>query len=101
MIKQHCIGSDRDCDRSTIQKLDGGWNAVFKGSLGFYCWHLVAICSVLNLQVQLLQTGIGCTASSDLTSNGVYSVNFFSVFGREISPPANKTECHNTFINES
>ena len=43
MIKQHCISSGRDCDRSMIdffwliQILDGGWNEGFKGSLGCYC----------------------------------------------------------------
>ena len=41
MIKQHCIGSGRDRDRSMIniwwliQILDGGWNEGFKGSLDF------------------------------------------------------------------
>ena len=45
MIKQHCIGSGRDCDRSTInllwliQILDGGRKEGFKDWLGFYCWH--------------------------------------------------------------
>ena len=47
MIKQHCIGSGRDCGRSTIILvwlsliLDVGWNEGFKGSLGFYCLHYV------------------------------------------------------------
>ena len=48
MIKQHCIGSGRECGSSKtnviswlIQTLDGGWNEGFKGSLGFYCWHSV------------------------------------------------------------
>ena len=47
MIKQHCIGSGRDCDRSTInllwliQILDGAWNEGFEGSLCVYSWHSV------------------------------------------------------------
>ena len=47
MIKQHCIGSGRECDNSRIifvwliQILDVGWNEGFKGSLGFCCWHSV------------------------------------------------------------
>ena len=58
MIKQHCIGSGRDCDRSTIyffmwliQILDGGWNEGFKGSLGFYLLHSVCV-TLLTVHVR-------------------------------------------------
>ena len=46
MIKQHCNGTGKDCNKSTINLLVAdsdtwGWNEGCKGSLGVYSWHSV------------------------------------------------------------
>ena len=54
-MMKHCIGSGRDCDRSTIiflwliEILDGGWNEGFKGSLGF----VTGVMTTIIIQIRL------------------------------------------------